>query len=352
MSITTKKFGKTKDRKEVTSYTLTNENGMEAEFIDYGARLVKLLVPDAKGKKRDVVLGFDNVNAYEICSTYYGAFIGRNGNRIGNASFELNGKNYELDKNDGNHNLHSGFVGFDKKIYEAESFEEEGELTLEFSRLSKDMEQGFPGNLDLTVTYTLTQDNALVIEYFAVSDKDTVANLTNHSYFNLAGHDSGDILNHKMKIEADCFALTDQTLIPTGVLEPVEGTPMDFRSFKRIGEEIDAEYEPMKFAGGYDHHFQFTNYQGEVNLAAEVIDETSGIHMEVFTDRPGTQFYTGNFINGEQIGKNHCVYQKHAGFCLETQFVPDAVHLTNAQDYILKAGKEFDSTTVYKFSTK
>ncbi|MFA9462864.1 MAG: aldose epimerase family protein [Velocimicrobium sp.] len=352
MSIQKRNFGKTKDGKNVTSYILKNANGMEAEFIDYGARLVRLCVPDAKGKFNDVVLGFDNIAAYEKSDTYYGAFIGRCANRIGGATYVLNDKTYPLDKNDGENTLHSGFVGYDKMMYEVETFEEEGEVSIECSRLSKHMEQGFPGNLDLTVSYTLSADNALVIEYFAVSDQDTLVNLTNHSYFNLSGHNKGDILNHKLKVDANKFAITTEDLIPTGEFRDVEGTPMDFRDWRRLGQDIDADYLPLKIAGGYDHHFVFQTEEKEIRLVLEALDETSGRYMEVYTDLPGCQIYTGNFIGGKLVGKEGCTYQKRAGFCVETQSVPDSIHLDNVSNCILKAGEEFDTTTVYKFGIK
>lgn len=352
MSIEKKEFGTTKDGQKVTSFILKNKTGMEAEFIDYGARLVRLSVPDAKGNFDDIVLGFDNIQAYEECETYYGALIGRCANRIANASFTLQDKEYELDKNDGENTLHSGFVGYDRMIYEVETFDETKEATIEFSRLSKDMEQGFPGNLDLTVSYTLTQDNALVIEYFAVSDKDTLVNLTNHSYFNLAGHNKGDILNHQLKIYSDKFAVSREGLIPTGEFQEVSNTPMDFREFRRIGENIDSDYLPIKMAGGYDHHFVFNTKENGVCLCAEAFDEESKRTMEVYTNLPGCQFYTGNYIDGKLVGKDGCQYQRRAGFCIETQFVPDSIHLDGVANCILKAGKEYDTTTIYKFGTK
>ncbi len=352
MSIQKKKFGKTKDGKNVTSYILKNANGMEAEFIDYGARLVRLCVPDARGNFDDVVLGFDNVGAYEKCDTYYGALIGRCANRISEASFTLNDKEYSLDKNDGKNTLHSGIVGYDRMMYDVEVFEEEGEATIEFSRLSKDMEQGFPGNLDLTVSYTLSEDNALVIEYFAVSDQDTLVNLTNHSYFNLSGHNKGDILNHKLKIEAKQFAVAKEGLIPTGEMREVAGTPMDFSEWRKIGTDIDSDYPSIALAGGYDHHFVFQSKEKEINLVMEAYDEKSGRCMEVYTDLPGGQLYTGNFIDGKLVGKEGCIYQKHAGFCMETQYIPDSIHLDGVTNCVLKAGSEYDTTTVYKFGVK
>ena len=352
MGIQKRNFGKTAEGKSITSFIIKNKNGMEAEFIDYGARLVKLCVPDKMGNFDDVVLGFDNIESYENCDTYYGALIGRCANRISEASFVLNDKKYSLDKNDGINTLHSGFTGYDRMIYDVETFEEEGEVTIEFSRLSKDMEQGFPGNLDLTVSYTLTQDNALVIEYFAVSDKDTLVNLTNHSYFNLSGHNKGDILSQQLKIDSNLFAVSKEGLIPTGEFREVSGTPMDFRNWRKIGEGINSDYLPIKQAGGYDHHFIFDSKENGICLAVEAFDELSGRYMQVYTDLPGCQFYTGNFIDGKLVGKDGCKYQKHAGFCVETQFVPDSIHLNEVQNYILKAGKEYDTTTIYKFGIK
>ncbi|WP_455718055.1 aldose epimerase family protein, partial [Anaerosporobacter sp.] len=272
MSIKKDVFGKTQDGGKAHLYTLKNKAGMTAVFSDYGATIVKLLVPDAKGKLEDVVLGYDNLEQYMKNSPGFGSFIGRHANRIGNASFAINGKTYELEKNDGNNNLHSGSKSFNKFIYDAEYYEDVDSSTIEFSRLSPDMEQGFPGNLDVTVTYTLTDDNELVIEYLAVSDKDTVVNFTNHSYFNLSGHASGSALNHKVWINANQFTPTDDNLIPTGEIADVEGTPMDFRTAKTIGRDIDADYKPLKQGNGYDHNYVLNHETTDVELVAELID--------------------------------------------------------------------------------
>lgn len=347
MGITKRAFGKTKDGRQVTSYKLTNNNGMEAEFIDYGASLVKLWVPDKNGKKADVVLGYDTVEEYEKTTTYYGGFIGRCANRIGKASFTLNGKSYELDKNDNGNCLHGGINGYNNRMYEVETFEEEEGPVIEFSRLSPDMEQGFPGNLDITVTYTLTHENELVIEYLAVPDKDTPVNLTNHAYFNLSGHNSGTILNHKVRLDADSFTPTDDKLIPTGEIAKVEGTPMDFRTLKPLGQDIDRDYEPLNFAGGYDHNYVLNTTKDEIKLIGELVDDASGRRMEIYTDLPGVQLYAGNFIEGSAKGGGE--YVKRAGVCFETQYFPDALHHDNFPDIVVKAGEEFDSTTIYRF---
>ena len=351
MKISKKNFGTTKKGEQATLYVLENSNGMQVTVTDYGACVVNILVPDRNGKLADVALGYDDVRGYDENGTYYGAFIGRNGNRIANASFTLNAVTYELDKNDGKNNLHGGFVGYNNMMYEAECFEEEDAVSVELSRLSPDGEQGFPGNLDITVTYTLTEDNELVIEYLAVSDKDTVVNLTNHSFFNLAGHDSGTILNHKVWIDADYFTPTDDTLIPTGELRSVEGTPMDFRTEQRVGDRIDEDYEPLRQAGGYDHNYVLNNSGEDVELVASLSDPDSGRRMEVYTDLPGMQLYAGNFIDGKATGKGGKVYQKREGICFETQLFPDAC---NEKEYfkssVVKAYQEYETVTVYKFS--
>ncbi len=347
MAITKKVFGKTSDGKQVTSYTLKNKNGMEAEFIDYGAILVKLWVPDKNGKKADVVLGYDTVAEYEKTTTYYGGFIGRCGNRIANGEFTLNGKKYTLDKNNNGNNLHGGNVGYNNMMYEVETFEEEEGPVIEFSRLSPDMEQGFPGNLDITVTYTLTHENELIIEYLAVTDQDTVVSLTNHAYFNLSGHKSGTILNHKVRLDADSFIPTDDKLIPTGEIASVEGTPMDFRTAKTIGQDIDADYEALNFGSGYDHNYVLNTTGDEIELIGELIDEVSGRSMEIYTDLPGVQLYAGNYIAGSAKGGGE--YVRRAGVCFETQHFPDAINHDNFPSPVVKAGGAFDSTTIYRF---
>jgi aldose 1-epimerase len=351
MKVTKSGFGKTKDGKEATLFTVENSKGMKVTLCDYGATVVGIFVPDKDGIVEDVTLGYDNVKGYDENGTYYGAFIGRNGNRIANAAFTINGKTYNLEKNDGPNNLHGGFKGYNNFFYESEIFEDTDEITVEFSRLSPDMEQGFPGNLDVSVSYSLTEQNELVIEYHAVSDKDTVVNLTNHTFFNLDGQNSGSILDTFLRIDADNFTPTDDKLIPTGEIREVSGTPMDFRRSTRIGDRIETDYLPLKQAGGYDHNYCLNNSGNDCELVCEAVSKKSGRKLEVFTDLPGMQLYVGNFIDGKVAGKGGYVYKKREGFCLETQLYPDAC---NEKPYfktsVLKAGEEYETATIYKFS--
>lgn len=344
MSVRTEKFGVTKEGKEVTLFTLENKNGMRADFIDFGANIVRLFVPDQNGKLDDIVLGFDDVAGYEENGCFFGSFIGRHGNRIGNAEFELNGVTYKLEKNDGDNNLHGGTPGYNKVMYKAETTDN----SVSFSRTSPDMEQGYPGNLDICVTYTLTDDNELKISYEAKTDKDTLCNVTNHSYFNLKGHDGGTITDHKVWIRANGFTETSDDLIPNGNIIDVAGTPMDFRTEKTIAQDIEADYEPLKIAGGYDHNFVLEKETGKMEKVAELSEETTGRRMEVYTDLPGMQLYTGNFIVKED-GKDGTEYTKRTGVCFETQFFPNSVNVPSFESCVLKAGDTFTSSTVYRF---
>lgn len=344
MSVKTEKFGVTKEGKEVTLFTLENKNGMRADFIDFGANIVRLFVPDQNGKLDDIVLGFDDVAGYEENGCFFGSFIGRHGNRIGNAEFQLNGVTYELEKNDGDNNLHGGTPGYNKVMYKAETTDN----SVSFSRTSPDMEQGYPGNLDICVTYTLTDDNELKISYQAKTDKDTLCNVTNHSYFNLKGHDGGTITDHKVWIRANGFTETSDDLIPNGNIIDVAGTPMDFRTEKTIAQDIEADYGPLKTAGGYDHNFVLEKETGKMEKVAELSEETTGRRMEVYTDLPGMQFYTGNFIVKED-GKDGTEYTKRTGVCFETQFFPNSVNVPSFESCVLKAGDTFTSSTVYRF---
>lgn len=352
MGITKKAFGKTKTGEEVFLYTLTNKNNMSAVFTNYGANLVNLYVPDAKGTVADVVLGFNTLEGYFDNGPGFGSFIGRHANRIGGAKFEINGKVYDLEKNDGNNNLHGGSVGYNKFIYEVETYEEEGSISIEFSRLSVDMEQGFPGNLDISMTYTLTEENELVLEYLAVSDKDTIVNLTNHTYFNLAGHNSGSVLDQKVLIKSNQFTPTDDALIPTGEFADVTGTPMDFRTLKPLGRDINADFEPLKQAGGYDHNFVLDISGTEVEKVAEMVDDKSGRIMEIYTDMPGMQLYTANFLADDGTYKDGAKYKKRDAVCFETQYYPNSCNIKEFPSCALKAGDEYDFVTIYKFSNK
>ncbi|MBQ2745273.1 MAG: galactose mutarotase [Lachnospiraceae bacterium] len=351
MAISKEIFGQTKDGQTAHLYTITNNNGMMAKFTDFGAILVSLEVPDRDGKAEDVVLGFDNLEDYLGNLFCLGATIGRFANRISGASFVLNGTRYELDKNDRQNTLHSGFNGFHKRLWEADTYEDELGQIVAFTYTSEDGDQGYPGTLDVTVRYIVTDDNTLIIEYEAESDKDTIVNFTNHSYFNMAGHDSGSILDQKVWIDADYYTYVNQESIPNGELCKVEGTPMDFRVMKNVGQDIYADFELTKWCNGYDHNWVLKTKENEVSLVAKMVDEKSGRAMEVYTDLPGMQFYTSNGFDGRTKGKNGAHYVKHAGCCFETQYFPDAINIPSFKQPILRAGEEFSTTTVYKFIT-
>ena len=352
MKIEIEKFGITKDGQEAHRYRMRNQNGMEVVVSDFGASILQILVPDRAKRAVDVVLGLETLEGYYDNDEGFGAFVGRNANRIAGASVTIQGKEYPLEANDGPNNLHSGSKRSNYELYEAECMEDVESVSVEFYRLSPAMEQGFPGNLDLTVSYTLTEDNELIIEYFAVSDEATVVNLTNHSYFNLSGHESGSVLDQFLTIYADAFTPTDDLLIPTGELQNVEGTPMDFRTPKRIGKDIEADYQPLKQAGGYDHNYVLKTPAGEGDVikVAELYSEKTGIKMSVFTDMCGLQVYSGNFIDHKTGGKGGVTYEKRDGICFETQYFPNACKEPNFVSSILEAGQEYSSATVFQFS--
>ena len=352
IAITKESFGTTADGVRVFLYTIRNGNGMEVSVTDYGANIVKILAPDRFGRFADVVLGYDTVAGYEKNTPGYGSFIGRHANRIGGASVVLDGRRYELEKNDGANNLHSGSRGFNKFVYQTVLADNGDSGSVEFSRVSPDMEQGLPGNMDVAVRYTLTENNELILEYSAAADKETVINLTNHSYFNLAGHASGDILGHKVIVHADSFTPTSDDLIPTGEIRDVTGTPMDFREFKEVGKEIDADYIPLRQAGGYDHNYCLNKTGDGLIPAAELWEEESGRYMQVYRDLPGMQLYTGNFIKGDETGKDGCCYQRRGGICFETQYYPNACNIPAFPSDIFKAGENYHSVTVYKFGIR
>lgn len=344
MSVEAKKFGTTRDGETVTMYTITNKNGMSVSAIDYGANVVSLMVPDQNGSLADVVLGYDDVAGYEVNGCFFGAFIGRHGNRIGQAKFTLNGTEYQLEKNDGENNLHGGTPGYHKVMYEAATTDN----SVTFRRVSPDMEQGYPGTLELQVTYTLTDENEWKLSYQARSDKDTLCNLTNHTYFNLKGHDGGSIEDHEVMVKANAFTETTDDLIPNGNLVDVTGTPLDFRTKKPVGRDIASDYPPVVAAGGYDHNFVLDKTEGKLEKVAELSESSTGRTMEVYTDLPGMQMYSGNFIVHEN-GKGGAVYTKRNGICFETQFFPNSINVPSFSSCVLKAGGEFHSTTVYKF---
>lgn len=348
--LTHQSWGQTPEGQPVDIYTLTNARGMEARIITYGGILVSLKVPDRKGKFADVVTGFDSLDRYigPPSPPFFGALVGRYANRIGNATFTLDGVHYALDKDDGPNSLHGGFHGFDKKVWTAKPI---GNNSLQLTYLSKDGEEGYPGNLSVTVIYTLTVNNELRIDYNATTDKDTVLNLTNHSYFNLAGQGVGDILGHIVTINADRYTPVDKTLIPTGELRPVAGTPFDFRTPHAIGERINADDEQLKYGRGYDHNFVLNRKGTSLELAARVVEPKSGRVLEVLTTQPGLQFYTGNQLDGSIHGKGGAVYRQHAAFAMETQHFPDSPNKPKFPTTELKPGQRYHEITVFKFTT-
>lgn len=352
MSIEKRSFGRTAEGKEATIFTLKNGKGMEAEITNFGGIVVSIKVPDNKNSLADVALGYDNLESYMAKGPYFGATVGRFANRIENGCFEINGVQYKVAQNDGNNHLHGGITGFDKVLWDAETINASDSDSLKLSYLSRDGEEGYPGNLKVTVTYTLTKDNALEIHYEAETDKDTVINLTNHSYFNLSGQDSGNILDHRVMINADKFTVNDAFSIPTGEIREVKGTPMDFTELTEVGRNINSDYEQIKFGNGYDHNFVLNTWGKVSETAAEVYDDKSGRVMEVYTTKPGVQLYTGNFLDNSDIGKGGISYGKRSGLCLETQYFPNSTKHKHFQSPILKAGEKYDHTTIYKFSIR
>lgn len=350
-SVKKEEFGKA-DGQSVALYTLTNRNGAEARITTYGGIVVSLKVPDRNGKMDDIVLGYDTLDDYlKGNSAYFGALIGRYGNRIGKGRFTLDGTEYKLAVNNGENHLHGGIKGFDKIVWTATTPPSKNGASLTLTYLSRDGEEGYPGNLTVTVIYTLTDNNELKIEYSATTDKDTVVNLTHHSYFNLAGQGHGDILSHQLMINADRFTPVDSGLIPTGELRAVKGTPFDFSQPAAIGSRINDADEQLKFGKGYDHNFVLNGKMGTLRQAARVFEQTTGRVMEVWTTEPGLQFYTGNFLDGKP-GKGGKPYEFRNGFCLETQHYPDSPNKPAFPTTVLKRGGKYQTTTIYKFTTR
>ena len=356
-AVTRSSFGTLPDGTGVELYTLKNANGMEVRITNFGAIVTSLKVPDRDGKFADVVLGFDTLEGYLQDQPYFGATIGRYANRIGKAAFELDGKTYTLAANDGANSLHGGRKGFDKVVWRADTFDQPGAAGVVLTYTSPDGEEGYPGALDVRVTYTLTDNNELAIDYRATTDQPTVLNLTHHGYFNLGGHDAGDILQHELTLNAERYTPIDATLIPTGELASVAGTPFDFRSKTAIGARIDADDPQIEFGKGYDHNFVLNRAAAATGagseglvLAARVEHPKSGRTMEVRTTEPGLQLYTGNFLDGTLTGKSGRVYQYRGALCLETQHFPDSPNKPKFPSTTLRPGEEFNSRTVYRFS--
>jgi aldose 1-epimerase len=350
--VTTTVFGKLPDNRDVTQYTLSNSSGVVVQIIDYGATITSLRVPDRNGKIEDVVLGFDSVQGYMDGSAYLGAIVGRYGNRIGKGQFSLDGKQYQLTVNDGENHLHGGKVGFNKVLWEGKILEDSKEPSLQFRYVSRDGEEGYPGTVTLTVTYTLTEKNELRIEYAGTTDKPTILNPTQHSYFNLSGNFSNTILNHQLLMEADSFTPVDKGLIPTGQILSVENTPMDFRVATEIGARINDPFEQLSLGHGYDHNWVLRGNPGQVRKAAELYEPVSGRLLTLYTDQPGLQFYSGNFLDGLAKGKGGIAYQRRTGLCLETQAFPDTPNKPQFPQVTLRPGQTYHQTTIYQFSTR
>ncbi len=351
-SVTASRFGKLPDGQPVTLYTLRNAGGAEAKITNYGGIVTSLKVPDRDGKIDDVVLGYSNIDGYikNVGNPYFGALIGRFGNRIGNAKFTLDGKTYRLPKNDGPNTLHGGTVGFDKVLWTGRPLASKDGPSVELTYRSKDGEMGFPGNLDVTAVYTLTNKNELRVKFTATTDKPTVVNLTQHSYFNLAG--KGDILGHLVQIKSDKITPVGATLIPTGKFLKVDGTPFDFRKPVAIGARINADDQQLKFGKGYDHNFVTADAPGKLKLQAKITEPTTGRTLEVLSTAPGVQFYSGNFLDGSIVGKGGRRYNFRNGFCFEPQHFPDSPNKPQFPSTVLRPGETLKSTIVYRFGTK
>ena len=352
MDLKKQSWGKTADGRPVDLYVLTNDNGFEVKVTTFGGAVVSVMAPDRQGKMADVILGYDTAAGYENDKAYLGTAIGRYGNRIGGAQFSLSGKPYKLAKNDGQNSLHGGVKGFNKALWEAEEVRTKDAVGVRLTYLSKDGEEGYPGNLSATITYTVTNANELRMHYQATTDKATVVNLTNHAYFNLLGDAAGDILGHELHINSDKFLPVDKGLIPTGELRSVKGTPLDFMTPAVVGARISDKSEQMVLGGGYDHCWVLNRSGQGMSLAARVYEPKTGRVMEVTTTEPAIQFYTGNFLDGTIKGKKGIVYKKRMAFCLETEHFPDSPNKPSFPTTVLKPGETYLTTTVYKFLTK
>jgi aldose 1-epimerase len=352
-TVTKQSFGKTADGQNIDIYTLRNAHGVEAKITNYGGILVSLKVPDRNGKFDDVVFGFNDLDTYLTKNNpYFGAIIGRYGNRIAKGRFTLNGVEHKLAVNNGENHLHGGIKGFDKAVWTGREMKTNAGPAVVLTYLSKDGEEGYPGNLNVRVVYTLTNNNEIKIDYAATTDKDTVTNLTHHSYFNLAGEGNGDILNHIVTINADRFVPTDAGSIPTGELRSVAGTPFDFLKPTAIGARINQDDEQLKLGNGYDHTWVINGRAGTMRLAATAYEAPSGRVMQVWTTEPGVQFYTGNFLDGTLTGKSGKVYARRNGFCFETQHFPDSPNQPSFPTTTLRKGQTYKSTTIYRFSSR
>ncbi|APQ18138.1 galactose mutarotase [Maribacter hydrothermalis] len=352
VSITKNSYGTTTNSENVDKFILSNKGGVEVEIITYGGRITSLKTVDNKGNLENVVLGFEDLEQYEKPNPYFGALVGRYGNRIANGKFILNNTEYTLAKNNGENSLHGGLKGFDKVVWKVEDVKDGDKGVLKLSYVSKDMEEGFPGSLTTFVTYTLNADNSLDVLYEATTDKTTIVNLTQHTYFNLSGNFSESIVDHEVEIYADKFVPVDDDLIPLGNLASVDGTPFDFRTSKLVSRDINSKNEQIVIGGGYDHCWVLNNPEVGYRSVAKVYHSKSGRAMEVLTNEPGVQFYTGNFLDGTLPSPNGGTFDKRSGFCLETQHYPDTPNQPNFPTVTLVPGETYSSKTTFKFSTK
>ena len=352
LKIEKKEFGTTEDNVTVYQFVLSNKNGMEISVINYGGIITSLKAKDRNGKYQDIVLGFNSLPPYEDENPYFGAIIGRYGNRIANGNFKLDGQPYKLDINNPPNHLHGGLKGFHKVVWNPKEIINDRNVSLELTYLSKHMEEGYPGNLDVKVAYTLNNKDELSVGYEAITDQKTIINLTQHSYFNLSGNFSNDILDHEIRINADAFLPVDETLIPTGEIRSVHGSPFDFRKSKLIGQDIDTNNKQIEFGKGYDHCWVINNQSNGLRSVATAYHSESGRVLDVYSDLPGLQFYSGNFLDGTLKSKKVGYYELRSGFCLETQYYPDSPNQENFPSVILKPGEVYKSNTVFKFSVK
>lgn len=350
--ITKTLFGKLSDGREVFKFTLKNKNGMEVSIINFGATVTSIVVPDKNGKMEDVVLGYDSLDGFVNDKSYLGVIVGRYGNRIGKGKFPIDGKTYQVTVNDGENHLHGGFIGFHKALWDATPIENDSAPAVQLMYVSKEGEDGYPGTVTMKVTYTLTSDNELRMDYEGTTDKPTILNPTNHAYFNLTGNPNNTILNHQLQIDADSITPVVKGLITTGEFASVANTPFDFRTPTAIGARINENNEQLKLGGGYDHNWVLKNFNGKVRKVGELYEPTSGRLLIYLTDQPGLQFYSGNFLDGSITGKHGIAYQYRTGLCLEAQHYPDSPNKPHWPSVVLRPGEMYKQTTIYKFSTK
>ncbi|PIB35778.1 galactose mutarotase [Reichenbachiella sp. 5M10] len=352
LSVSKEEYGTLSDGRKALLYTLQNSKGTSMQVTNYGGIITSLSVIDKNGEFEDIVLGFDHFESYLNNSPFFGALIGRYGNRIGDAKFSLDDTEYTLSANDGKNHLHGGLKGFDQKVWYSESFETEDGIGVLLKRMSLDGEEGYPGDLQCEVTYTLTNANQLILEYKATTNKKTVVNLTNHSYFNLSGNPTTTVLDHQLELPASKFVPVNETLIPTGELTSVAGTPFDFQKLTAIGQGINDEHPQIRYGGGYDHCWVYTDTTKALKYGGMVYEATSGRVLKIHTTEPGVQFYSGNFLDGTLTGKGNIKYNQRSGLCLETQHFPDSPNQSQFPTTVLEPGQEYYTKTVYEFSIK